>query len=166
MKYTYIPSPIGRLMLASDGEAITGLTMEVNQYGPEVEEGWQQDDELPLFKRAKTQLEEYFAGKRTTFDLPLKMIGTDFQKRVWQELERIPFGETISYQELAKRVGSEKASRAVGQANGHNPVSIFVPCHRVINASGKLGGYGGGLPRKEFLLELEQKQANLFSHAQ
>ncbi|HET9135840.1 MAG TPA: methylated-DNA--[protein]-cysteine S-methyltransferase [Candidatus Kapabacteria bacterium] len=118
----------------------------------------------PLLSEAIVQLEEYFAGNRTTFDLPLNPQGTDFQKRVWKELLNIPFGETISYIEVSRRLGDEKAIRAVGLANGKNPISIIIPCHRVIGSNGKLVGYGGGLWRKEWLLKHEgcMTQESLF----
>ncbi len=112
------------------------------------------------FATVRKQLKEYFAGTRQEFDLPWKMAGTPFQQRVWEELVKIPFGETISYGELASRVGNVAASRAVGLANGRNPISIIVPCHRVIGASGKLTGYGGGIQNKEWLLRWEREQAN------
>ena len=110
----------------------------------------------PLLDRVETQLREFFAGDRTEFDLPLEMPGSAFQERVWSELRRIPFGETISYRELASRVGAPAASRAVGRANGSNRLAVIVPCHRVIAAGGGLGGYGGGLPAKQHLLDLER----------
>jgi len=111
--------------------------------------------ETPLIKRAAKQLKEYFAGKRREFDLPLEQAGTDFQKKVWSALFTIPYGETRSYGEIAKQIGSPNASRAVGMANHNNPISIICPCHRVIGAGGSLTGYGGGLPLKEYLLKLE-----------
>ncbi|MCY3676927.1 MAG: methylated-DNA--[protein]-cysteine S-methyltransferase [Gemmatimonadetes bacterium] len=116
-------------------------------------------------KALETQLAEYFAGARRDFDLPLALAGTDFQHRVWRQLQRVPFGETITYDELARRAGSPGASRAAGQANGSNPVAIVVPCHRVIRASGETGGYAGGPDRKRRLLELEapSAQGSLFS---
>jgi methylated-DNA-[protein]-cysteine S-methyltransferase len=110
---------------------------------------------------AVKQLREYFAGRRAEFDLPLAPEGTEFQRTVWRNLQDIPYGETISYGELAKRVGNPKASRAVGAANGQNPIPIVIPCHRVIGANGKLTGFGGGLPTKEALLALETKQLRL-----
>ena len=122
--------------------------------------------DLPVFAggtippRAAKQLEQYFAGRRTEFELPLRMHGTTFQKRVWRELQRIPFGGIISYGELARRIGKPTASRAVGAANGKNPLSIVVPCHRVIGSSGSLVGFGGGLPRKERLLKHESRIAD------
>ena len=112
-------------------------------------------DDLPLFRETERQLGEYFAGRRRHFDLPLCPAGTDFQRRVWRALADIPYGTAISYRELARRVGSPKGYRAVGQANGKNPLPIILPCHRVIGADGALGGYSGGLDRKRFLLDLE-----------
>jgi len=112
-----------------------------------------------LLEDVTCQLEEYFTGKRRTFDVPLAYPGTDFQERVWSALREIPYGETCSYQAVANRVGSPHAVRAVGQANGMNPIAIVIPCHRVINSSGTLGGYGGGLPRKQHLLDLERGDA-------
>ena len=109
----------------------------------------------------RQQLDEFFAGKRTTFDLPMAPAGTDFQKRVWAELTRIPYGETISYAELAKRVGSEGAARAVGRANATNPIAVVVPCHRVIGADGSLTGYAYGVELKRSLLDFERGQARL-----
>lgn len=109
----------------------------------------------PLLKKAVKQLDEYFAGKRKKFDLPLSMKGTEFQQKVWEALRAIPYGETRSYGDIAKAIGKPKAARAVGMANNRNPVSIIVPCHRVIGANGSLVGYGGGLKAKEFLLKLE-----------
>jgi methylated-DNA-[protein]-cysteine S-methyltransferase len=153
--YTYYDSPVQPLLLTSDGTSLTGLYMVEHRHGPEVGADWiEQPDALP-FAETKRQLALYFAGQLTEFDLPLAPQGTEFQQKVWQELRRIPYGATLSYGELARRIGSPNASRAVGLANGRNPISIIVPCHRVIGASGKLVGYGGGLSRKEILLALE-----------
>ena len=123
------------------------------------EPGWRRCDEA--FAAVRGQLEEYFAGERTLFDVALEMEGTPFQRRVWRELEAIPYGETISYGELARRVGQPSAARAVGLANGRNPVAVIVPCHRVIGADGSLTGYGGGMERKRILLGLESGAARL-----
>jgi methylated-DNA-[protein]-cysteine S-methyltransferase len=118
-----------------------------------VHDDWQAAEEP--FADVSRQLAEYFAGRRTVFDVPLAISGSPFQRRVWRALQDIPYGETISYGELARRIGVPSASRAVGVANGHNPISVIVPCHRVIGADGSLTGYGGGLERKRVLLELE-----------
>jgi methylated-DNA-[protein]-cysteine S-methyltransferase len=153
--YAFFESPIQPLLLVSDGESLTGLYMSNAKSGAEVGEEWIRREDLPVFLEAKRQLTDYFEGRLKAFSLPLAFQGTEFQKRVWKELLRIPFGETISYGELARRVGDANASRAVGGANGKNPISIIAPCHRVIGSNGKLTGYGGGLERKEALLAFE-----------
>jgi methylated-DNA-[protein]-cysteine S-methyltransferase len=153
--YTLIESPIEPLLLTSDGTALTGLWMNVPRQSPWVSEGWTRSDDAAPFAEASRQLALYFEGRLTQFDLPLAARGTPFQQRVWEELKTIPYGATVSYGELARRIGQPSASRAVGMANGRNPIGIIVPCHRVIGANGKLTGYGGGLPRKEALLALE-----------
>jgi len=153
--YAYFGTPVGPVLLTSDGEGLTGLYMVEHKHGEAVRDDWIADDKARPFEEAKQQLAAYFAGTLTEFDLPLAMRGSDFQKSVWEELRTIPFGSTISYGELARRLGNPNASRAVGLANGRNPVSIIVPCHRVIGANGNLVGYGGGLPRKARLLAFE-----------
>ncbi len=154
VRYTAIDSPIGPLTLIGDGEALSGLYMELHTPAARsVPGGAVRDD--GAFAAARTQLGEYFAGERTTFDVPLRLAGTPFQLEVWQALQAIPYGETASYGELARRIGRPAAVRAVGLANGRNPVSIIVPCHRVIGSDGSLTGYGGGLERKRHLLGLE-----------
>ena len=153
--YTFFNSPIGRLVLVSDGKFLTGLyTGRLNEEAQPKPE-WQLDDDAYPFAEAKRQLTDYFTKKLTHFDLPLNLIGTEFQKSVWDELLKISYGTVISYGELANRLDNPKAMRAVGLANGRNPISIIVPCHRVIGADGSLTGYGGGLPRKKILLMLE-----------
>jgi methylated-DNA-[protein]-cysteine S-methyltransferase len=147
-----VPSPIGDLLLTGDGRALTGLYMSPHKGRPEISE---QLRDHPFFTDVIAQLGAYFAGESRSFDVALQPAGTPFQQRVWAELSRIPYGETISYAELAKRVGSPNGFRAVGQANGRNPISVIVPCHRVIGANGSLAGYGGGAERKRFLLDLE-----------
>lgn len=153
-------TPIGTLRLVGDEVAIDRIELP-NRAAKAPDAAWEgADGDLPAaLAEAKRQLEEYFAGERREFDLALGASGTDFQQRVWAELRRIPFGETISYGELAARVGSPSGSRAVGQANGANPLPVVVPCHRVISHDGKLGGYGGGLPTKQALLDLERRVA-------
>jgi methylated-DNA-[protein]-cysteine S-methyltransferase len=146
-------SPIGELTLVGDGESLTGLYMGDHRHRPPLPPGAMRDD--GAFDEAHRQLDQFFAGERTRFDLPLRLDGSDFQRRVWDALQEIEYGETVSYGELASRLGRPGASRAVGLANGRNPISIVVPCHRVIGSSGSLTGYGGGVERKRFLLDLE-----------
>lgn len=151
--FTEMESPVGRLVLTSDGETITGLLLPVHATG--VPSDARRRDSLGVFQTTLGQLRAYFEGDLRDFDLPLHMEGTRFQKTVWNELRQIPYGVTISYGELARRVGNANASRAVGLANGRNPVPIIVPCHRVIGANGSLTGYGGGLDCKRALLAHE-----------
>jgi methylated-DNA-[protein]-cysteine S-methyltransferase len=153
--YTYIDSPIGRLLLRSDGTALTGLYMDSSAHPPRGMDTWVEDRNAQPLPDAVRQLDEYFAGRRREFDLPWRLDGTEFQQRVWKTLLEIRYGETWSYGELARRLGNPNASRAVGLANGRNPISIMVPCHRVIGADGSLTGYGGGLERKRWLLAHE-----------
>ncbi|MCL1982289.1 MAG: methylated-DNA--[protein]-cysteine S-methyltransferase [Clostridiales bacterium] len=147
----YYDSPVGKIGIAEEDGAVTDLFFK----GEAVPQGAQLE-ETALLKEAGKQIAEYFGKKRKAFDLPLKLEGTEFQKRDWQELLKIPYGETRSYGELAKALGIPKGARAVGLANNRNRISIIVPCHRVVGADGKLVGYGGGLPIKEFLLNLEK----------
>jgi methylated-DNA-[protein]-cysteine S-methyltransferase len=148
-----VQSPIGNLTLVSNYQALTGVYMSDDHEGPKPDAGWQPDGKK--FDAVSRQLAAYFAGELHEFNVPLDPQGTEFQKKVWRELCRIPFGETISYGELARRIGQPTASRAVGLANGRNPIAIIVPCHRVIGADGSLTGYGGGIDRKKWLLEHE-----------
>lgn len=152
--FCHLESPIGRLLLTSDGTVLTGLYMEPSRSVQSID-GWTQDAAIAPLAETVRQLSQYFEGTRREFDLPLRMAGTAFQQRVWRELTEIPYGTTWSYGELAKRIGKPSASRAVGLANGRNPISILVPCHRVIGADGSLTGYGGGLERKRWLLAHE-----------
>jgi methylated-DNA-[protein]-cysteine S-methyltransferase len=151
--HTFVGSPIGPLLLLSDGRALTGLYMNERI----VPEGSVENPEMEPFPLVKAQLTEYFAGERRDFDVPLSPRGTTFQRVVWAHLRDIPYGSTISYGELARRIRSPKACRAVGLANGKNPISIIVPCHRVIGSNGKLTGYGGGIENKRILLDLETR---------
>jgi methylated-DNA-[protein]-cysteine S-methyltransferase len=153
--YCELDAPVGPLVLVSDGTALTGLYMGEHKHRPPLPDGCRRDD--AAFREARAQLRAYFAGTRTTFELPLRGAGTPFQERVWHALRAIPFGRTESYGALAKRLGDANASRAVGMANGRNPISIIVPCHRVVGANGALTGYGGGLERKQWLLEHERR---------
>ncbi len=160
LNYSYLDSPIGTLLIAGDADAVRVIHFPKNGRASKPAPEWIESAKGPVSHAIK-QLKEYFAGKRTDFDLPLAPEGTEFQRTVWQRLQEIPYGETISYGELAKRVGNPKASRAVGAANGQNPIPIVIPCHRVIGANGKLTGFGGGLPTKEALLALEARQLQL-----
>jgi methylated-DNA-[protein]-cysteine S-methyltransferase len=146
---------LGKITLVSKDNKLTNLYFS-DQKIPDIFLQNVSAEIAPVLNKAEKQLTEYFEGLRSKFDLEMDLEGTEFQKKVWNELLKIPYGETISYQELAKRTGSINNARAVGSANGKNPVSIIVPCHRVINKSGKLGGYGGGLDIKKQLLEIEK----------
>jgi methylated-DNA-[protein]-cysteine S-methyltransferase len=152
--FTRVPSPIGELLLSGDGEALTGLWMQPDAY-PNPDTGdWVRDD--GAFREARRQLDAYFAGDLREFDLPLATAGSRFQRSVWQALLTIPYGSTRTYGAIARQVGRPDRARAVGAANGRNPIAIVIPCHRVIGAGGDLVGYGGGLPRKAWLLSLER----------
>ena len=153
MYYCYIDSPIGELLLAGDDDALTMIGFPEGKMRREPASDWV-ENKTP-FAEASRQLKEYFAGERHAFDLPLRLGGTEFQILVLEELQRIPYGETTSYGEIASRIGRPKAVRAVGAANGRNPIPIVVPCHRVIGSSGSLTGFGGGLDAKRALLQLE-----------
>jgi methylated-DNA-[protein]-cysteine S-methyltransferase len=153
MLYTTTDSPLGELLLLGDDEALHGLYMREAPKPVAIQPGWRAND--GAFADARRQLAEYFAGERTDFDVPLASAGTPFQRGVWSGLRKIPYGETISYGQLARRIGRPSAVRAVGLANGRNPIAVIVPCHRVIGADGTLTGYGGGIERKRLLLELE-----------
>jgi methylated-DNA-[protein]-cysteine S-methyltransferase len=146
--YDTIDSPLGELLVAGDGDALTGLHMDGTPLA-----GWRRDP--TAFRTAADQLRAYFAGELREFDLPLAPPGTPFQREVWDALRTVPYGRTVSYSELAAAVGRPGAARAVGAANGRNPIAIVIPCHRVIGAAGALTGYGGGIERKRRLLDLE-----------
>lgn len=148
-----VESPVGDLRLTAADGRLTGVAMSDQRHAPTASAEWVRDD--GWFKDVAAQLGAYFAGELEEFDVPLELVGTDFQRRVWSGLLEIPYGTTISYGELARRIGNPKACRAVGLANGRNPVAIIVPCHRVIGAHGDLTGYGGGLERKTWLLRHE-----------
>jgi len=160
---TTVQSPIGPLTLIARDGVLTNVAMhEQRHMSPPPEDAI---DDAARFKDVAAQLDAYFAGELSTFDLEMNLLGTPFQQRVWSALSEIPYGETISYGELARRVGNPNASRAVGLANGRNPVAIVVPCHRVIGANGSLTGYGGGLERKTWLLDHELKCRDSFVDA-
>jgi len=156
---TTFESPVGPLLLMSDGQSLTGLHTDSDKHRPAMRPDWIENDAAAPFAEVQEQLRAYFEDRLTEFDLALAPQGTEFQLRVWRELCGIPYGETISYAELARRIGNSKASRAVGMANSHNPISIIVPCHRVIGADNSLTGYAGGLERKRMLLAHEAENA-------
>jgi methylated-DNA-[protein]-cysteine S-methyltransferase len=159
--YTQVDdSPVGPLLLAGDRDALHVLAFGVGTRPREIDASWQPDVKGVLGPIRK-ELDQYFAGRLTKFSTPVAFKGTQFQNMVWQELRRIPYGETISYLDLAKRIKKPAAVRAVGMANGANPIAIIVPCHRVIGSNGSLTGFGGGLPTKRALLELEKGQRTL-----
>ena len=157
--YTTIESPVGALLLAGESNALRRVSFENGKRTTPAQPDWKLDKEP--FSEVIRQLQAYFRGEFKEFDLPLAMEGTEFQLRVWNALRAIPYGETISYARLAERIGNPKAVRAVGLANGSNPIPIIVPCHRVIGSDGSLTGFGGGLSTKKMLLELENKQLSL-----
>jgi methylated-DNA-[protein]-cysteine S-methyltransferase len=161
--YRQMNSPVGLLKLVASDAGLVAVLWENDRPGRVVLAAMEEDAGHRVLVETERQLRDFFAGKRKEFELPLDMRGTEFQKSVWEQLLAIPFGETRSYGELAKHLGDVKAARAVGAANGRNPISIVVPCHRVIGASGKLTGFAGGLQAKAFLLELEQSSRSLFS---
>ena len=153
--YTYYPSPVGRLLILSDGESITHIDFEKEQYEPNPK--WQKQDELPIFQKVRLAFERYFNGEVELFaDIPLKPEGTAFQQAIWQALREIDYGELSTYGELALRINNPKAVRAVGGAVGSNPISIIIPCHRILGKDRTLTGFGGGLEAKRFLLQLEK----------
>ena len=151
--YLYHSSPIGKLLLAGDGDNLNLLGFPSGSMARKHEKGWVKGSSP--FKEVISQLEGYFAGELKDFDLPLAPVGTEFQQTVWEALTEIPYGETWSYGQLAKHIGRPKAYRAVGAANGLNPIPVIIPCHRVIGSNGKLTGFGGGIKTKEYLLNLE-----------
>ena len=161
MHYMTYDSPVGPLLLIGQGEALCGLHFPDGRHPVTVRPEWREDP--APFTEVCRQLHQYFAGERRAFDLQLGPAGTDFQRRVWLQLRDIPYGQAISYGELARRVGDPNASRAVGAANGRNPISIIVPCHRVIGSSGSLVGFGGGVDTKRWLIDHECQHAGLFA---
>ena len=158
--YKTIESPIGKLKLIASDKGLCAVLFMTGKHNTVAFDGTlEESDTYPVLQKAEKQLTEYFNGKRQQFDLPLDMRGTVFQIKAWRELQKIPYGDTISYGEQAKRVGDPKKARAVGMANGRNPIAIIVPCHRVIGSSGALVGFGGGLNTKQRLLDMERKAA-------
>lgn len=161
MYYCYMNSPIGDLLLAGDGDALSLVGFPKGKMRHDPDPDWIYNEKP--FAGARQQLAEYFAGDRKDFDLPLQLSGTEFQLRVLEELQRIPYGKTCSYGDIAARIGRPKAMRAVGAANGRNPIPIIIPCHRVIGSGGSLTGFGGGLDTKAALLRLEAENSEFMN---
>lgn len=160
MFYDIFNSPLGKIVLATDGQVLTEVHLDKDRFFKQIPVLWQENQSLKILKTAKAQLKEYFEGKLQQFSLPLSFSGTELQNQTWTQLQKIPFGTTISYKELASRTSKPKAIRAVASAVGRNPISIIIPCHRIIASDGSLGGYGSGLNYKISLLKLE-KNANI-----
>ncbi|MEP7183447.1 MAG: methylated-DNA--[protein]-cysteine S-methyltransferase [Betaproteobacteria bacterium] len=154
--FTRIGSPHGDLVLAAVDDALVGIWFDGQKYQPPIGAGWRHRPDAPVLRRAATQLDEYFAGDRTRFDLALAPRGTPFQRAVWAAIATVPAGATITYAELAAKIGKPGSARAAGAATGRNPLSIVIPCHRIVGAGGALTGYAGGLDRKRALLALER----------
>ena len=155
IRFARIQTPLGALLATTDGRSLTGLYFEGGRHAPSVSPSWIEDPACPPLVECAAQIAGYLDGQRKDFDVRMAAAGTPFQQRVWREIAAIPFGKTISYAELAKRAGSPGSARAAGAATGRNPLSIIVPCHRVVGTSGRLTGYAGGLERKAHLLRLE-----------
>jgi methylated-DNA-[protein]-cysteine S-methyltransferase len=161
-EYKWMDSPVGKLRLVASEKGLVAVFFFTSKRQSALEKDLTINNTNPFLVATERELNEYFAGERHEFSVPLDMRGTDFQKSVWDELRGIPFGETRSYGHIAQKLGKPAATRAVGAANGQNPIPIIVPCHRVIGSSGKLTGFGGGLHNKALLLELERKEKSLF----
>ena len=163
--YDFCDSPHGRMLLVATDEGLSGVYFEGQKYFPQVPTGWHRDERNATLRQAKRELAEYFAGKRERFETPLAPQGTSFQHAVWKAISGVAFGQTITYGELARRAGSPDGVRAAGAATGRNPLTIFVPCHRIVGSNGSLTGYAGGLERKRALLALESRIPDLLSAA-
>lgn len=163
IRYARFASSLGTLIATAAGGALTGLYYEHGRHAPEVDPAWKADPASALLRDCARQVDEYLRGARRAFDLPLAPEGSEFQRRVWIEIARIPYGQTLSYAELAARAGAPGAARAAGAATGRNPHSIIVPCHRVVGSDGSLTGYAGGIERKTRLLRIEGALADMFA---
>lgn len=154
-RYARFTTVLGPVFATADDRAVTGIYFEGQRHAPEISPGWREDPKHPALAECARQVTGYLAGKRDSFDLPLAPVGTPFQQSVWKQIARIPRGKTLTYAELARLAGRPGAARAAGAATGRNPISVVVPCHRVVGANGGLTGYAGGIPRKVKLLEME-----------
>ena len=156
IRYRLMPSSLGDVILVANGDALCGVYFDDQKYLPSVDPAWQEDEDTAVLCAAHNQLDQYFAGLRKHFELPLAPNGTPFQRVVWNAIAQVPWGETLTYAELAARAGHPGSARAAGAATGRNPLSIIVPCHRIVGSDGSLTGYAGGLHRKQKLLALER----------
>ena len=156
IRYAEFDTPLGRIFAIAEDDKVTGIHFKGGRHAPQISKAWENAPKHPALRECARQLIDYFAGKRRSFDLASMSKGTEFQRRVWKEIARIPYGETITYAELARRAGAPGSARAAGAATGRNPLSIMVPCHRVVGSGGSLTGYAGGLDRKARLLALEK----------
>jgi methylated-DNA-[protein]-cysteine S-methyltransferase len=163
--FDFYDSPHGRMLLVAGGDALAGVYFDGQKYHPELDPGWRRDAGRAVLAQAKRELAEYFSGERQVFGTPLAPEGTPFQKSVWKAISTVAFGETITYEALARRAGAPGSARAAGAATGRNPLTIFVPCHRIVGADGSLTGYAGGLERKRALLALESRIPELLPAA-
>jgi methylated-DNA-[protein]-cysteine S-methyltransferase len=155
IRYARIQTPLGPMLAVASQEALVALDFLDAKYASRIDAAWKEDREAPVLRDCARQLAEYFDGERGRFDLPLSPEGSEFQRRIWREIARVPYGKTLTYSELARRAGAPGSARAAGAATGRNPIAIVVPCHRIVGAGGSLTGYAGGLARKARLLELE-----------
>ena len=163
--YDFLESPYGQMLAVADGDALSGVYFERQRYFPPIAPDWRQDPRHAPLRQAKRELAEYFSGERERFEVALAPQGTAFQRSVWKGISTVGFGETITYAELARRAGCPGSSRATGAATGRNPLTIIVPCHRIVGSNGSLTGYAGGLDRKRALLALESKTPDFLSAA-
>jgi len=163
--YDYYPSPRGRILLVADDQALTGVYFAGQKYHPRIDKKWKRADKHKPLRQAKRELSEYFDGKRTQFSVKVAPQGTPFQRAVWKSIASVEFGQTIAYGELAERAGYPGSARAAGAATGRNPISIIVPCHRIVGSNGSLTGYAGGLAKKRALLTLEGRLMNEESYS-
>jgi len=154
--YCLMPSPLGNVLLVANRDALCGAYFHDQKYLPPIDAAWQEDNSSAVLRAAHAQLDQYFAGSRKRFELPLAPNGTSFQRAVWNAIAQVPWGETLTYAALASRAGHPGSARAAGAATGRNPLSIIVPCHRIVGSDGSLTGYAGGLDRKQKLLALER----------
>jgi methylated-DNA-[protein]-cysteine S-methyltransferase len=156
IRYSWIESPLGKVLLVAEGDGLRGAYFHDQKYVPEIDPAWKRDDDAPVLRAARRQIDEYFRGARDGFELTLAPVGTAFQRAIWNAIAEVPRGATRTYAALATRVGRPDCARAAGSATGRNPLSIIVPCHRIVGSDGSLTGYAGGLDRKRYLLAHEQ----------